>query len=98
MIIYNYDKKLNDELKEKAMKAEIKGISYCNHGNNGYSLSIETENNHVCLTSWCYDHRPGSNNTVDMYNLTVDDMYTLANKIIETANKIVSENNLTKVV
>jgi hypothetical protein len=70
------------------MKAEIRDVSVCNHGNEGFSLTLNFGDCYISSESWAYDHRPGNYGSCCIRILTPDDMYKLAEKIIEAANKI----------
>jgi hypothetical protein len=78
---------MNEEL-----KATIKEITTCKHGKNRYSLSINVGDTHVTISSHCYDHSPGNSSCLDIFHITPQDMYELADKIIKAANKISNED------
>ena len=76
------------ETEEKA-KPEIK-ISYCSHDQKGldYSLDIEVHDRHVTLDTYSWDHMPGYQAKVVIFDMTVEDIKKLGEAILETAFRI----------
>jgi hypothetical protein len=77
-----------DEVEEKA-KPEIKA-SYCSHDAQGldYSLDIEVHDRHVTLDIFSWDHMPGHEAKIVIYELTVEEIKKLGEAILETAFRI----------
>jgi hypothetical protein len=70
------------------MDAKIKECGTCDHGNNKYSLTLNIENAHVSMGTYCWDLHSGYVIDLSIFDMTVENMYELANKIFESANKI----------
>ena len=68
-------------------KPEIE-VGHCKHAENDYSLSINVENRHVGLGTYHYNHRIGYRASIDIYDMTRDDIQRLGELLITEALKI----------
>lgn len=55
---------------------------------NAYTVILEFGDVSAQTSSWCYEHRNGGHCEVSIRELTVDQLYELADKIISAANKV----------
>ena len=77
------------EKTEGQAKPEI-NVSYCSHDQKGldYSLGIEVQDRHVTLDTFSWDHKPGHEAKIVIYELTVESIKKLGEAILETAFRI----------
>jgi hypothetical protein len=68
------------------MKVDL--VTTCDHGQGEFSLSISVEDTMVGLTTFAYDHRAGNLTRVDFFHMSTDQMYEMAEKIMEAANNV----------
>lgn len=66
-------------------------ITHTHHDKGDYSISIETENRHISLTTWSYNHRPGYRAGIAIFDLTINDIQKLGEALITEALKIKAE-------
>ena len=59
--------------------------SFCKHDKEDYSLNIGFDNCHTTMTTFNYDHGVGYHVELSIFDLSIDDMMTLANRIQEQA-------------
>lgn len=69
-----------EQLTKKAVGFETR---YCKHADGTYSLALELNNCQVSLSAHSYDHIIGYRANLGIFDLSVDDMLNLANKIQE---------------
>jgi hypothetical protein len=67
----------------------INDCNTCLHSDNTYSIAINIENTMIGFSSSHYNHCPGNYNTISIFNMKPSDMFELAEKISNTANKII---------
>jgi hypothetical protein len=68
------------QLTKKAVELETR---FCKHADGTYSLALELSNCQVSLSTHSYDHIIGYRANFGIFDLSVEDMLNLANKIQE---------------
>lgn len=73
------------------METKVNQCGICSHGGGKYSLTLNIENAHVNMGTYCWETYSGYVINVSIFDMSVDNMYELAQKIIDVANSISSK-------
>lgn len=69
---------------------EVNQCGIYNHGDGEYSLTLNIENAHVSMGTYCLKNS-GNVIGISIFGMSVDNMYELAQRIIDAANSIKQE-------